>query len=150
MAVVIELNPELSSRGKKGERSAMANVFISHRVADSEPAERLSREIQRAGHNVWLDIWEVNLGDSIIEKMNEGLTGASYVVLCYSPEGVTSRWMSREWMSALARQLDGYGVKVLPVVLTGGDQPAIMADIRRADLVKDWSSGMAELLRAIK
>jgi hypothetical protein len=128
----------------------MANVFISHRIADSQHAEQLSLEIKSAGHRVWLDTWEINLGDSIIEKMNEGLAGATYVVLCCSSSGATSPWMGREWMSALARQLGGEEVRVIPVVLTGGDTPVLLRDIRHANLVKDWSVGVAELLRAIK
>ena len=59
-------------------------------------------------------------------------------------------WMGREWMSSLARQLNGHGVKLLPVLLTGHDAPAILADLKYADLVTDWSQGVTELLRAIK
>ena len=58
--------------------------------------------------------------------------------------------MSREWMSALALQLEGSGVKLLPVRLTGGEPPAILADIKYADLVSDRSRGMSQLLRAIR
>jgi hypothetical protein len=57
--------------------------------------------------------------------------------------------MSREWMAALALQLNGYEVKVLPIRLSGGEPPAIMTDIKYADLVKDWDNGVAELLRTI-
>jgi hypothetical protein len=53
-------------------------------------------------------------------------------------------------MSSLARQLSGQSIKVLPVVLTGGQLPAILADIKHADLVEDWAKGISELLRAIK
>jgi len=128
----------------------MANVFISHRRSDDREAEQLAQEIRAAGHRVWLDVWDIGLGDSIVGRMNEGLEGASYVVVCYSSSGVTSPWMGREWMAALARQLDGQGVKLLPVLLTGGGPPAILADLRYANLVKDWSQGVAELLRAIR
>ncbi|MCP3169064.1 toll/interleukin-1 receptor domain-containing protein [Myxococcus qinghaiensis] len=128
----------------------MANVFISHRSSDTAEAERLAQAVQAAGHKVWFDDWELNIGDSIVGRMNEGLEGAAYLVLCYSSSGVDSPWMSREWLSALARQMSGPGVKVLPVVLTGGKPPAILADIKYADLVKNWTHGVAELLRAIK
>lgn len=130
--------------------STMANVFISHRKADDALSEQLARELQTAGHKVWFDEWEINLGDSLIERMNQGLEGSAYLVLCYSSSGVDSPWMSREWMSALARQLSGHQAKVLPILLTGGQPPAILADIKYADLTKDWSRGVAELLRAIR
>ena len=91
-----------------------------------------------------------DLGDSIVDRINEGLEGATYVVVCYSSSGITSPWMSREWMSALARQLTGNGVKILPVLLTGGEPPAFLADLKYADLVKNWSQGVSELLRAMR
>ncbi len=128
----------------------MPSVFISYRKSDFKAAERLAIEIRNHGHQVWLDEWKVNLGDSIVARMNEGLEAADYVVMCYSSSGVTSPWMSREWMSALARQLEGHKVRLLPVVLTGGDPPPILADIVYVDLVKDWSNGVAKLLAVIR
>lgn len=128
----------------------MSTVFVSHRIADEHPAEQLAEDLRFAGHDVWLDTWEIGLGDSIIGKMDEGLTRSAYVVLCYSSSGSHSSWMSREWMSALARQLDGRGVKVLPVRLTGGEPPAILADLKYADLTTDWAAGLRALLAAIR
>jgi hypothetical protein len=131
----------------------VATVFISHRGADSRPAQRLADALKAAGHQVWLDTWSIRLGDSIVARMDEGLESAAYVVVCYSSEPVTAptaQWMSREWMSALARQLDGHGVRLLPVLLTGRQIPALLADLKYADLVADWDRGVAELLRAIR
>src|SRR5580704_6705666 len=99
----------------------MASVFICHRGADQAAAERLARELRERGHDVWLDTWKIELGDSIIERINSGLFAASYLVLCCSAAQSTSAWMDREWMSALARQLGGADVRVLPVRLTGGE-----------------------------
>ena len=128
----------------------MANVFVSHRDADSVEAERLARELRAHGHRVWLDRWEIQVGDSIVEKINQGLADSSYLALCYSSSDVLAPWISREWMSFLARQLSGKGVTLLPVRLTGGDPPAILFDIRYADLVRDWNSGLTDLLNAIR
>jgi hypothetical protein len=127
----------------------MANVFISHRGADAVVAEKLAVDVRTAGHKVWLDTWEVNVGDQIVDKMNEGLQGTTYLVVCYSSSGMAP-WMNIEWMAALARQLNGEGVKVLPVRLTGKDAPAILAGTKYADLIKDWKQGVADLLKAIK
>lgn len=128
----------------------MSKVFISHRTVDMAEATRLAQEVQNAGHQVWLDDWEIVTGDSIIAEIEKGLQDAEYVVLCLSFDGVMAPWISQEWMSTLARQLNGKGVKLLPVHLTGGDLPAILADIKTADLVSDWSTGVSELLRAIR
>lgn len=125
------------------------NAFISHRGSDASLAERLATELKNAGVDVWLDNWEINLGDSIIERMQQGLSGSSYLILCYSADGVTAPWIGREWMSALARQLDGHVVKILPVRLSGGQPPEILADIKYADLVRDWDAGVTQLRRAL-
>lgn len=128
----------------------MASVFISHRGDDTAPALRLAKELRLAGHAVWIDEWTINVGDSIVAKINEGLTGATYVVLCYSSSGVSTPWITREWMSTLARQLSGIDVKILPVMIGGGEAPAILADIKYADLTRDWSDGVAALKAAIR
>jgi hypothetical protein len=128
----------------------MANVFLSHRSADSDAALRLARDIEARGHRVWIDQWKVDLGDSITGKMNEGLTGTTVLVLCLSDAGVLSPWMSREWLSALARQLNGENVRILPVRLSGGEPPAIIADLKYADAVKDYSQALEQILRALE
>ena len=127
----------------------MANVFISHRGADAAEAEKLASEVRRRGHEVWLDTWNIHIGDSIIERINEGLSDSSYFVLCYSGSGILAPWMSREWMAALALQLNAQGIRVLPVLLTGGGPPAILADIKFADLVTDWQGGVNALCSSI-
>src|SRR5687767_12911652 len=128
----------------------MAKVFISYRKADIREAERLADEIRNAGHEVWFDEWKINLGASILGDINQGLEDAAYVIICYSAEGIMSPWMGREWMSALARHLNGVNVRILPVLLTGGHPPPILADMKYADLVQDWDQGLKELLRAIR
>jgi hypothetical protein len=128
----------------------IANVFISHRGQDAPEALRLAEDLRQAGHIVWLDEWAVDIGDSIVERINEGLQESAYLILCYSDAGVMSPWISREWMSVLARQLEGQNVRVLPVMLTGTERPAILSDVQYANLQTDWSKGLALLLRSIK
>ena len=128
----------------------MAAIFISHRKTDDTKALQLAEDLRKAGHNVWIDEWAIDIGDSLIGRMQEGLQESAYLVLCYSGAGVLSPWMSREWMSALARQLNGSNVKILPVMLTGNEIPAILADIYTADLRRDWDKGLELLIRSIK
>ena len=128
----------------------MANVFICHRGSDLDEAERLAKALQKRRHRAWLDKWNIKIGDSIIARMNEGLGGSTYLIMCLSASGNLAPWMSREWMSFLARQLEAQDVKVLPVRLTGGDLPAILSDIKYANLEVDWDTGLSELLDAMK
>lgn len=127
----------------------MGRVFISHRGSDTAEAERLAAALAERGHVVRFDSWELVAGDSIIAWMNEGLESAGFVALCYSKAGVDAPWISREWMSALARQLDGHPITLLPVRLTGRQGPAIIADLKATDWMADPVRAVDELHRAI-
>lgn len=127
----------------------MASVFLCHRKIDSEKVAHLGRIIGDAGHDVWFDEWEIGVGDSIVAKINDGLTGVAYLVLCYSCIE-SSDWTDREWHSTLHRQLSGQSVKILPARVGGQQVPAILADLKYADLAGDWEGGVAALLKAIK
>ncbi|MFF0496461.1 toll/interleukin-1 receptor domain-containing protein [Nocardia aobensis] len=131
----------------------MANVFISHRGADLIESERLKAELQSLGHTVWIDSENIDIGDSIIGAINDGLAGTNYLVLCLSKHGIgpsQSPYTAKEWMSALARQLSGLDIKILPVRLTGDEVPAILADLKYADLITDWNAGVQQLHAALK
>ncbi|WP_224362882.1 toll/interleukin-1 receptor domain-containing protein [Hyalangium versicolor] len=80
--------------------------------------------------------------EALAEEVARPLEEAGYEVIHHNTLTVGD--------STLARQLSGHSVKLLPVILTGGTPPAILADYRYADLGKDWNKGVAELLRAIQ
>lgn len=126
----------------------MPKVFICHRTDDKTVAEQLANQISAAGHHVWLDLWSIGVGDSIVAEIDKGLSATNYLVLCYSKSG-PSDWTDREFHSTLHRQLSGHPVKILPARLSGGKPPTILADIRYADFVEDWNKGLTDLLKAI-
>ena len=128
----------------------MAVAFISHRTCDAELAKKLAADLEARGHEARLDVLELEVGDSIIGWMGEAIGVADAVVLCYSAAGVQAPWMSREWLSALARQLNGEGIRVLPVRFPGSEPPPLLADLRYADAAEDWGRAVAELHRALE
>lgn len=127
----------------------MANGFISHRLSDTVMALRLRDDLEARGHRLWFDALEIDVGDSIVAKMDSGLASASHLLLCLSASGVDTPWISREWMSALARQMNGADIKLLPVLLPGGSIPVLLADVRYADLRSDWEDGINNLDEAL-
>lgn len=81
-AVIVTNRNKIVYFSNKFDGGSMANVFISHRRSDTNKAERLAQEIRRAGHRIWFDEWEIGIGDSIVDRMNQGLSGSAYVVVC--------------------------------------------------------------------
>ena len=119
----------------------MARIFISYSRTDADAARDISRTLSQAGLEPWLDTVEIGPGDSFLERMNEGLREASYVLLLLSNASLTSRWVTREWMSAMA---SGRTV-IVPILLENVEPPPLLRDILYIDF-RDRSRGGEQLL----
>lgn len=87
---IIEL-PTTFARGQ-----APLKIFLSHSVKDKSLADRLAEDLRAAGAEVWYDSDEINVGDSILEKIEQGAK-SDFMVLILSPESVIS-WMVKQEM----------------------------------------------------
>jgi hypothetical protein len=142
------LHPAFNHTRHQTPGRPVAKVFISYRGVDEPAATRLASALRRAGHEVFYAEWELGVGDSIVGWANQRLGESRYVLLCLSSSGL-SDWVNAEWMSTFMRQLGGHGIRLLPVNLTGGEAPPLLADLKRADLVADWDRGLGQLLAAL-
>ncbi|MGA0546991.1 toll/interleukin-1 receptor domain-containing protein [Brevundimonas sp. VNH65] len=124
-------------------------VFLCHASADKPFVRRVCSDLTEAGHKVWMDEFEIAVGDSIIDKINEGTERADALVLFVSAAAASSQWVKREWRSALARQVSGSGVKILPVVIEDVQSPSLLADIRYADFRASYHKGLEDLLLSL-
>ena len=98
---------------------------------------------------MWLDQWEIRVGDSIVEKINDALTSASHLAVLLSTVSVTRPWVTKEFSAALMLQLADRAIRVLPIRLDGCTVPAILADLRYADCRSDTIRGFQEVFEAI-
>lgn len=91
------------------------DVFISHASEDKETvALPLTQALITAGLKVWIDNQEIKLGDSIREKIDEGLSKSRFGVVVLSPSFVKKGWTQRELNGLLA--IEDAGEKmILPV-----------------------------------
>jgi TIR domain len=92
------------------------HVFISHASEDKEAvAIPLAEALRRAGLRVWIDRQELRLGDSLREKIDEGLANSYFGVVILSPSFLAKNWPRRELDGMFAIE-DAAGRKViLPV-----------------------------------
>lgn len=122
-----------------------SRVFISYSQQDAAIATRIQENLDAAGLQVWIDKKVIQPGDSFLEKMSEGLANASYVILLCSPAAMASRWVTREWMSTLARN----DSVLLPVKVAPVEMPTLLADILYIDLTQDFQEGLERIVRFI-
>lgn len=65
----------------------MPSLFLSHSSADKTFVEKLAKDLEGVGVNVWFDKWEIKVGDSLTGKIEEGLQANDYLGLVLSPAG---------------------------------------------------------------
>ena len=93
-----------------------SKLFLSHNSADKPFVNRLAKDLQNAGIRVWLDEAEMRVGDSLIERIADGIEAADYLGIVLSPRSVNSSWVQRELNIALSREINDRSIKVLPIL----------------------------------
>jgi hypothetical protein len=93
------------------------DVFISHDSADKGAvAEPLYHALTAKGLKVWLDKYTLMLGDSLTEKIDEGIKECRYGVLILSKAFLANeRWAKRELSSFSVKDAIGDSHKLIPV-----------------------------------
>jgi hypothetical protein len=91
-------------------------VFISHCHADKKLARKLARDLTKNGVRVWIDEAEIQVGDSLIERLQDGIEQMDYLAVILSPASVSSEWVRREVEIAMNHEIKGRKVKVLPLL----------------------------------
>ena len=91
------------------------DLFISHASEDKENFIRpLANALIAEGVDVWFDEFELQIGDSLRQKIDEGLRRSRYGLVVFSPTFFEKHWTQYEMDGLIARQMAGERV-ILPV-----------------------------------
>lgn len=112
-------------------------VFISYNRTDVAFVDKLARDLVMRRHNIWMDRWELNVGDSLIAKIQTALTESDAILIVLSKTSVASEWCKKELNSGLLRELEEKRVLVLPCVIDDCEIPLFLREKVYADFRKD-------------
>ena len=115
----------------------MSAVFLSHSHADKAFARRLAADLRAAGHSVWIDEAEINVGDSLVGKIREGIDQVDYVAAILSEASISSEWVTRELDIASNREIEEKRVMVLPLLVQKVELPGFLKGKFYADFTSD-------------
>lgn len=112
------------------------SIFLSHNIKDKEFVRRLATDLDCHGVRVWLDEAELKLGDSLIEKIREGIDGVDYVAVILSENSIKSKWVQKEIDVAMTLEISGKEIKVLPLMLERCELPGFLLGKMYADFTE--------------
>jgi len=129
-------------------------VFLSHSGKDKDIVEAVGSYLASRGLTVWIDSWSMTPGDSLIEKIGEGIESSDKLVVFLSPNSSDSNWVRREVANGLIMEIaeeKGLGSKfVIPALLAPCKVPVMLRDKLYADFSnKAFDAACEELYRGI-
>ena len=125
----------------------MTQVFLSHTSADKPFVEKLAGDLGRLGVEVWFDKYEIKVGESIFQRVDEGLRESEYFAIVLSPSALESEWVRSELSAAWHRKMLTGSNAILPILYQSCELPALLQPLKYADFRKDYRSGLADLAR---
>lgn len=145
-------DPEAERGVQSAERPSgeVRDVFISHAGEDKDSVARpLAQALKDRGHSVWFDEAELVIGDSLVERINQGLAESRAGVVVLSPDFFSKPWPQEELGALVEMQIAGKG-RVLPI-WHGVDRDflAEKAPLLAHRLAADTKNGLAAVADAI-
>lgn len=80
-------------------------VFLSYTTADAALAKRIAEALMAHGIETWWDQWEIRAGDSLRQKIDQGLGGCTHFVVLLTPSSIHKPWVNAELDAAFVRKL---------------------------------------------
>lgn len=139
---------QLNARAEGAHESP--KLFLCHASEDKPFVDKLACELDKLALFAWYDKREIFVGDSIVEKINQGLEASDFLIAVLSPRSVTKPWVVREMSSSLMRQLGDKGIRILPLIVEDCDIPPLFFDLKYADFRTSFEAGLRELIAAIQ
>ena len=128
-------------------------IFLSHTGVDKPFVRQLRRDLLAHGvERVWLDEAEIEIGDSLITKMEEGMKLSRYIAVVLSEKSITAPWVKKELDVAMNREIASGEVVVLPLLYERCELPEFLKGKLYADFSKpeDYEEVLGKLLRRLR
>lgn len=81
-------------------------VFLSYAGEDAILAERLGRALMAKGIDTWWAGWSLAAGDSIRQKIDEGLSDCTHFVVLLTPRSIEKPWVKTEIDAGFVRKVE--------------------------------------------
>ena len=129
------------------EVSEVPKVFLSYTSDDLELARRIAESLIAAGIDTWWDKWCIYPGDSLRQKIDEGLTDCTHFLVLLTPQSIDKPWVKAEMDAAFVQKVEDQckflpvrhdlPASALPPLLRGLASPTVTTDEELKQLIND-------------
>lgn len=147
------IKSSLKIKSERANHSNYHGIFLSHASADKPFVRKLKKSLERHGvKQIWIDEAELQIGDSLMKKIEEGLNKTKYVAVILSPNSIKSKWVRKELDIAINREIKSGDVVVLPILYKSCDLPNFLEGKVYADFTsrKKSKESLEKLLRRLR
>ncbi|MBE9570908.1 MAG: toll/interleukin-1 receptor domain-containing protein [Proteobacteria bacterium] len=124
-------------------------VFISYSHQDKDFVDKLASNLVKHKARVWIDHWELHVGDSIIDRVQEAIQESNAFIIVISKSSMESEWCKKELSSGFLGELEERRVVVLPLLLEECEMPIFLRGKMYADFRHNFDEGLNRILEAI-
>ncbi len=102
-------------------------IFLSHTRNDKPLISQIAETLEQiyGKDKVFYDEWSIQPRDSIIQRMNDGLTDCKFFFFFISEDSLKSKMVELEWQSALVKKTKE-NIKFIPVKIDKSIVPQII------------------------
>ena len=125
-------------------------IFLSHSSKDKKAVRRLAKDLESQGFDVWLDEHRIKVGDVIVQKLQEGISKADFLLVWLTKKAVKSRWVQQEWYTKYHAEIENDRIMVLPLLAEDCEIPAFLRTKPYADFRSDYQAGLTTLLEVFR
>lgn len=112
------------------------DAFLSYSSKNKDTVRTIAERLKSDGIRVWFDEWEINVGESIPAKIEEGLQKSRTLVLCMSKEAFASDWSRMESYTFRFRDPLNKELRFIPLRLDDTPIDGTLSQFRYID----WST----------
>ena len=124
------------------------SIAISYSHEDSDFVDELGANLFKNRVPVWIDRWELKVGDSLIRRIEGAIKNADALIVVLSKTSVESEWCKKELTAGLVIELEAKSVFVLPIVIDDCEIPLFLKEKLYADFRKDKDKALQLLLES--